>query len=69
MVGFSNITARVILYHLFLSYESNPVVDLEKNFDNMKKSWYPQQPVEITFNQIHDCVEFEESGGITIGEA
>jgi hypothetical protein len=42
---------------------------LEHNFENMRKAWDPQQPVEILFKQIQDCVDYAESGGITISEA
>jgi hypothetical protein len=42
---------------------------LEHNFENMRNAWNPQQPVEILFNQIQDCVDCAEAGGITIGPA
>jgi hypothetical protein len=45
MVGFSNTTARDIHEHLFLSYYSITAVDLEHNFENMRKACDPQQPV------------------------
>ena len=69
MVSFANITARGMLNHLFLSYDSITAVDLEKNFEKMRKAWDTQKPAETLFKQIHDCVEFSEAGGITIGEA
>jgi hypothetical protein len=34
-----------------------------------RKSWDPQQPVETFFKQIQDCVDYVETGGITIGPA
>jgi hypothetical protein len=46
MVGFANTTTRDMLEHLFLSYGSITAVDLEQNWDNMCRAWYPQQPVE-----------------------
>jgi hypothetical protein len=49
MVGFANTTARKILEHLFLSYDSIIAVDLEHNFENMRKAWDPQQHVETLF--------------------
>jgi hypothetical protein len=54
---------------LFLSYGSITAVDIEKNFENMRKAWDPQQPVETLFKKIQDCVEFEEAGGVAIGLA
>jgi O-acetyl-ADP-ribose deacetylase (regulator of RNase III) len=69
MVGFANTSAREMLEHLFLSYGSIAAVDLERNFENMRKAWDPQQPVETMFKQIQDCVDYAEAGGITIGEA
>jgi hypothetical protein len=44
-------------------------VDLEQNFENMRKAWDPNQHVETLFMQIQDCVDYAEAGGITIGEA
>jgi hypothetical protein len=67
LVGFSNTTVRYMLDHLFLSYSSITDVDIKQNFENMRTAWDPQQPVETLFKQIQDCVEFAESGGVTIG--
>jgi hypothetical protein len=52
MVGFANTTARDMLERLFLSYDSITAVDLEHNFENIRKSWDPQQPVETLFKLI-----------------
>jgi hypothetical protein len=57
MVGFANATARDMRDHLFLSYGSITDVDLEHNWENMHKSWDPQQPVESLFKKIQDCVD------------
>jgi hypothetical protein len=69
MVGFSYTSAREMLEHLFLSYASITVVDLKRNFENIRKACDPQQPVETLFKKIQDCVDYAEAGGITIGEA
>jgi hypothetical protein len=69
MVGFANTTARDMIDHLFLSYGSITALDLEHNWVNMRKSWYPKQPVESRFKKIQDYVDYTESGGITISEA
>jgi hypothetical protein len=67
--GFANTTARYMLDHLFLSYGSITAVDLEHNWENMRKAWDPHQPMESLFKQIQDCVDYAEAGGITISEA
>jgi hypothetical protein len=69
LVGFANITSREMLDHLFLSYGSITAVGIEQNFENMRKAWDPQQPVETLFKQIQDCVDFAEAGGVAIGAA
>jgi hypothetical protein len=68
-VGFANTTSRDTLDHLFLYYGSITAVDIEHSFENMRKAWYPQQPVETLFKQILDCVDFAEAGGVSIGAA
>jgi hypothetical protein len=45
MVGYSNISARDMLDHLFSTYGNIAAVDLEINFENMRRAWDPQQPV------------------------
>jgi hypothetical protein len=69
LVGFVSTTSRDMLDHLFLSYGSITAVDIEQNFENMRKAWDSQQPVETLFKQIQDCVDFSEAGGATIGAA
>jgi hypothetical protein len=67
MVGFANISARDMLDHLFGTYGNITVVDLEINFEHMRRAWDPQQPVEYLFKQIHDCAYYSEAGGVLIG--
>jgi hypothetical protein len=45
MVGFANISARDMLDHLFSTYGNITAVDIEINFENMRRAWDPQQPV------------------------
>jgi hypothetical protein len=68
MVGFSNTTARDMIEHLFLSYGSITAVDLEHNWENMRREWDTQQPMETLFNQIQYSADYSEAGGITISE-
>jgi hypothetical protein len=67
MVGFSNITARAMLDHLFITYGSITGVDLENSFEHVRRAWNPQQPVESLFKQIQDCAEYSEAGGVLFG--
>jgi hypothetical protein len=67
MVGYTNISARYMLDHLFETYGNITVVDLEVNFEHMRRSWDPQQPVETLFKQIQDCTDYSEAGGVPIG--
>jgi hypothetical protein len=66
MVGFENITARAILDHLFMAYVNITAVDLENNFEQMRRAWDPHQPVESLFKQIQDCADYSEAGGVLI---
>jgi hypothetical protein len=66
-VGYANILARDILDHLFETYGNTTAVDLKINFENMRRAWDPQQPVESLFKQIQDCADYSEAGGVLIG--
>jgi hypothetical protein len=67
MVGYTNISARVMLEHLCETYSNITAVDLEINFEHMRRAWDPQQPVETIFKQIQDCADYSEAGGVLIG--
>jgi hypothetical protein len=67
MVGYANISARDMLDHLFETYGNITTVDLEINFEHMRRAWDPQQPVESLFKKIQDCANYSESGGVLIG--
>jgi hypothetical protein len=63
MVGYANISARDMLDHLLKTYGNINAVDLEINFEHMRRAWDPQQPVETFFKQIQDCADYYEAGG------
>jgi hypothetical protein len=63
MVGYANISARCMLDHLFETYGNITAVDLEINFEHMRRAWDPQQPVETLFKKIQDCADYSEAGG------
>jgi hypothetical protein len=67
IVNFTNISARDMLDHLFSTYGNITTVDLEINFEHMRPSWDPQQPVGSLFKQIQDCADYSEAGGVLIG--
>jgi hypothetical protein len=67
MVGFANISARSMLDHLFTTYGNITTVDLEHNFEHMRRAWDPQQHVESSFKQIQDCANYSEAGCVLIG--
>jgi hypothetical protein len=58
MVVFYNISIRDMLDHLFGTYGNITAVDLEINFEHMRRPWDPQQPVESLFKQIQDCADY-----------
>jgi hypothetical protein len=67
MVGYANISARGMLDHLFETYGNITAVDLEINFEQMRRAWDPHQPVENLLKQIQDCADYSEAGGVLIG--
>jgi hypothetical protein len=64
MVGYA---ARDMLDHLFETYGNITAVNLEINFNHMRRAWDPQQPVETLFEHIQDCTDYAEAGGVPIG--
>jgi hypothetical protein len=56
-----------MLDHLFETYGNITTVDLEINFEHMRRAWDPQQPVKSLFKQIQDCADYSEAGGVLIG--
>jgi hypothetical protein len=67
MVGYAKISARGMLDHLFETYGNITAVDLEINFEHMRRAWDPLQPVETLFKQIQDFADYSEAGGVLIG--
>jgi hypothetical protein len=56
-----------MLDHLFKTYGNITAVCLENNFEQMRRAWDPQQPVESLFKQIQYCADYSEAGGFIIG--
>jgi hypothetical protein len=67
MVGYVNISARDMLDHLFETYGNITAVDLEINFEHMRRVWDPQKPVETLFKQAQDCADYSKAGGVLVG--
>jgi hypothetical protein len=63
MVDYANISAIYMLDHLFKTYSNITAVDLEINFEIMRRDWDLHQPVESLFKQIQDCTDYSEAGG------
>jgi hypothetical protein len=57
MVGYAIISARDMLDHLFETYGNITAVDLEINFEHMRRAWDPQHPVKTLFKQIQECAD------------
>jgi hypothetical protein len=55
-----------MLDHLFKTYSNITAVDLEINFEHMRRAWDSQQPVESLYKQIQDCADYSEAGGVLI---
>jgi hypothetical protein len=66
MVGFAHISSRDMLEHLFSTYGNITAVDLEINFEHMRRAWDPQQPPKSLFNQIQYCSDYSEAVGVLI---
>jgi hypothetical protein len=49
------------------TYSNITSVNLEINFEHIRRAWDHQQPVESLFKQIQDCADYSESGGVLIG--
>jgi hypothetical protein len=69
MVCFANISDLDMLHHTFGTYRKITAVDLEINFEHMRRAWDPQQPVESLFKQIQDCANHSEAGGVLVGHS
>jgi hypothetical protein len=67
MMGYANISSREMLDHLFETYGNITAVDLEINFERMRRAWGPHQPVETLFKQIQDSADYSEACGVLIG--
>jgi hypothetical protein len=53
--------------YLFETYGNITAVDLEINFENMRRALDPKHPVETLFKQIQDCADYSEACGVLIG--
>jgi hypothetical protein len=47
-----------LIDHLYVTYVNITTIDLENNFEQMRKAWDPRQPVETLLKQIQDCDDF-----------
>jgi hypothetical protein len=56
-----------MLDHLFETYGNITTVDLEINFEHMRRAWDPQQPDESLLKHIQDFSNHSEAGCVLIG--
>jgi hypothetical protein len=47
-----------MLDHPFETYGNITAVNLEINFESMRRAWDPQQPFETLLKQIQDCADY-----------
>jgi hypothetical protein len=66
MVGCAYINPRDVFDHFFLTYVRITVVDLEQNFEQKRKAWDPQKPVETLFKKIQEFADLSEAVGVAI---
>jgi hypothetical protein len=62
MVEFANTTARDMLEYFFLSYGRITAVDLEHKWENMLRSWDPQQPACLNSSRIKTVLIMQRQG-------
>jgi hypothetical protein len=51
---------NMMLAYLFETYGSITPVDLDQNFEAMRKAWDPQQPVETLFKQMQVSATYHQ---------
>jgi hypothetical protein len=56
-----------MLDHLFMTYGNITAVDLDNNFEHMRRACDPQQPIESLLKKNQDCADYSEAGGVPIG--
>jgi hypothetical protein len=67
MGGYADISARDMLDHLFSTCGNITAVNLEVNFEHMRRTWDPQQQVESLLKQIQESADYSDAGGILTG--
>jgi hypothetical protein len=60
MVGYANISARDMLDHLFETYGNITAVDLEINFEHMRRAWDPQQEASSSVPRSRSTVGMQK---------
>jgi hypothetical protein len=67
IVWYAKISERYMLDHLFETYGNITTVDLEINFEHMRRAWDPQQPVESLLKHMQDFADHSEDGCVLVG--
>lgn len=61
--GFTNVSLRELLQHLFTAYGRITAQDLVKNNERFCKEWDPTTPFESVINQIDEAIDYADDGG------
>jgi hypothetical protein len=57
-LGYSNVTTLALLTHLWTTYGTIKMEDLEANQVRMVQQWHPSSPIEDLWTQIDEAAEF-----------
>ena len=62
ITGFTNVSTRQMLVHLYTSYGRLSPADLKENDNRMRTQYDHQQPIETLFDHIEDAVNLAAAG-------
>jgi hypothetical protein len=62
ITGFSRVTSRMMLQHLFNTYSNINPIQLDANDTMKKEQWDPYTPTIYLFSQIQDGVDKADAG-------
>jgi hypothetical protein len=66
MVGYANISARNMLDHLFETYGNITAVDLEINFEHMRRSGIPSSQWRLSSSRFKTVLNIRRQGGSSL---
>ena len=69
LLGYTNVTAHVMLQTLTTNYGTITQDDLEDNYEKLSAPWDPNSPIETVFTLVTSCRQFATAGGDAISDA